>query len=232
MALPPSQSELQAPLRLPEPSYFLRRLEEIDMFFRKNDRVHQTMRRVCERLSKVGVDYAVIGGMAVNAHRHERTTKDVDLLLTAAGLAVLRGLASSGEFEAVPGRPRRFIDPATRVTFDVLIAGHFPGSGVPGPLAFPDPADVAQTIDDFRVIDLPTLIQLKLAARRYQDFADVVSLIRANGLDESFQDQLHASVRADFVECVAEKRREDEYEARQDRAAEAGNESPAPDDPP
>ena len=81
-------------------------------------------------------------------------------------------------------------------------------------------------------IDLPTVIQLKLAARRYQDLADVVNLIRANELDESFQEKLHPSVRADFIECVAEKQREDEYEARLDRAVEAGNESPAPGDAP
>jgi hypothetical protein len=35
-------------------------------------------------------------------------------------------------------------------------------------------------------------------------------------LDESFQEQLHSSVRGDFIECLEEKRREDEYEARQD----------------
>lgn len=188
------------------------------MFFQGNDRVHQTMRRVCERLTAANVRYAVVGGMAVNAHRHQRTTRDVDLLLTAAGLAVLRGLAASGEFQPVPGRPRQFLDPTTGVTFDVLVSGHFPGSGAPGPIAFPDPAAVTQEIDQLSVVDLPTLIQLKLAARLYQDFADVVSLIRANGLDESFQEKLHPAVRADFIECIDEKRREDEYEARQDRA--------------
>jgi len=73
-------------------------------------------------------------------------------------------------------------------------------------------------MDELQVVDLPTLIQLKLAAHRYQDFADVVNLIGANQLDELFQDRLHTSVRADYIECLEEKRREDEYEARQDRA--------------
>ena len=81
-------------------------------------------------------------------------------------------------------------------------------------LAYPDPAAVSQTIARIRVVDLPTLIQLKLAARRYQDFADVVSLIRANDLHETFALQLHTSVRRDFIECLEAKRREDEYEER------------------
>ena len=55
-------------------------------------------------------------------------------------------------------------------------------------------------------------MQLKLAARRYQDFADVVSLIRENGLDEAFAARLHPSVRTDYLLCLDEKHREDEYE--------------------
>jgi hypothetical protein len=62
---------------------------------------------------------------------------------------------------------------------------------------------------------LTTLIQLKLAARRHADLGDVVNLIRAHNLDESLNRHLRPSVHADFVECVEEKRREDEYDARE-----------------
>src|SRR5215210_5329827 len=64
-------------------SPFLHRLREISMFFDGTDRVHQTMRRIVSEFDKLGITYAIVGGMAVNAHRHERTTKDVDFLLTA-----------------------------------------------------------------------------------------------------------------------------------------------------
>ena len=69
------------------------------------------------------------------------------------------------------------------------------------------------------MVDLPTLVQLKLAAGRYQDFADVVNLIRANNLDETYARKLAPSVAKDFIECVEEMRREDQYEARRDRDA-------------
>ena len=59
------------------------------------------------------------------------------------------------------------------------------------------------------------MIQLKLAARRYYDFGDVVFLIQTHNLDESFLEQLHPSVHQDFIECLEEKRREDEYLARE-----------------
>ena len=101
------------------------------------------------------------------------------------------------------------------MTLDILVTGRFPGSGKPGPIAYPDPAAVRERIENIEVVNLPTLIQLKLAARRHQDFADAISLIRVHQLDESFADRLHPSVRSDYIECLEEKRREDEYEARQ-----------------
>jgi hypothetical protein len=210
----------ELPPALREPARFAERLREIAMFFQGSDPIHQTMRRVAARFEQAKIQYAIVGGMAVNAHHHERTTRDVDFLLSAQGLAALRHFAAAGEFDAVPGRPRRFVDRETGVTFDILVTGLFPGSGQPGPVAYPDPQDVGQTINDLRVVNLPTLIQLKLAARRYQDFADVVNLIRANQLDEAFAKSLHESLRGDYIECLEEMRREDEYEARQDRAVE------------
>jgi hypothetical protein len=107
------------------------------------------------------------------------------------------------------------VDRTNQVKLDILVTGLFPGSGKPGPIAYPDPEEVCETIKNIQVVNLATLVQLKLAARRYQDFADVVSLIRAHQLDESFLDRLHPSVRSDFIECLGEKRREDEYEALQ-----------------
>ncbi len=201
-----------------KPFDFWNRLKEIDMFFEGRGREHKTMRRVVEKLEKARIPYAIVGGMAVNAHRYERTTNDVDLLLTHQGLVEFRRRFVPRSYDAVPSRPKRFYDRRHGVHIDVLVTGLFPGSGQPGPIAYPDPAEVSQMIQDARVVNLPTLVQLKLAARRYKDFGDVVALIRHNDLDESFAEQLHASVRGDYIECLEEKRREDEYEARQDQA--------------
>jgi hypothetical protein len=198
----------------PGPIDFMRRLREIDMFFQKRGKVHQTMRRVARSLEEAGIPYALMGAMAVNAHGAERTTKDVDILLNTHGLERFRNELAADAFEQVPGRPRRFVDLKNGVTLDILVTGLYPGRGGPGPFAFPDPAEASQKIGKIRVVTLPHLVQLKLAARRYYDFGDVVFLIRVHDLDESFAEQLHPSVRRDYIECLEEKRREDEYEAR------------------
>jgi len=203
-----------------KPFDFVQRLKEIDLFFEGRGKEHKTMRRLVENLDKAGIPYAIMGAMAVNAHRHERTTKDVDVLLNQAGFDEFRRRYVPRTYDPSPGRPRRFLDRRHGVNFDILVTGLFPGSGKPGPIAFPEPTDVSETIRDMQVVNLPTLIQLKLAARRYYDFGDVVHLIAVHNLDETFQANLHPSVHRDFIECLEEKRREDEYEIRQDRMLE------------
>jgi hypothetical protein len=37
-----------------------------------------------------------------------------------------------------------------------------------------------------------------------------------HSLDESFLNKIHSSVHGDFIECLEEKRREDEYESREE----------------
>ncbi len=197
------------------PKTFWQGMKEISLFFQGRDEVHKTMRRLAKRLEKANIPYVVVGGMAVFAHQYRRTTKDVDFLMTQDGFDEFLRLFVPKHYAPIPKRPRRFIDEVNKVTVDFLVTGHFPGSGKPGPISYPDPADVSQTIEKIQVVNLPNLVQLKLAARRYQDFADVVNLIRFNQLGESFLKKIHSSVQGDFIECLEEKRREEEYEARE-----------------
>jgi hypothetical protein len=196
------------------PIDFMKRLKEISMFFQGRDEVHKTMRRLVKRLEKVGITYAVVGGMAVNSHRHAQTTADVDLLLTPDGFAEFQQRFEDRYYSPCEDRTRRFVDRRNKIEVRILLTGLYPGSGKPGPIAFPEPRRVAERRGRVWVVDLRTLIELKLAARRYKDLGDVVALIRVNNLDESFADRLHPSVRSDYIECLEEKRREEGYEAR------------------
>ena len=200
---------------LKKPFSFMARLQEIGVFFENKSPQHKTMRRLAQRLEKAAIPYAIMGAMAVNAHGARRTTDDVDVLLTTAGLERFRNVFVGKTYDQVEGRDRRFVERRSKVGVDVLVTGLYPGRGKPGPFAFPDPREASVRIEEIQVVSLPQLIQLKLAARRYYDFGDVVFLIRVHNLHEKFMSQLHASVHKDFIECLEEKRREDEYESRQ-----------------
>jgi hypothetical protein len=199
----------------PKKFSFMKRLQEIGVFFEKRSPQHKTMRRLAQRLKKAGIPYAIMGAMAVNAHGARRTTDDVDVLLTEEGFQEFKEEFVDEVYDTVERRPRRFVEKQSGVTVDCLITGRYPGSGKPGPFAFPSPEEASVEIEKVRVVNLPQLIQLKLAARRYYDFGDVVLLIRTHDLDESFLKNLHPSVHQDFIECLEEKRRDDEYEAQE-----------------
>src|SRR5438128_76169 len=157
------------------------RLREADMYFEGKAQVQKSLRRLVKHLKKARIPYVIAGGLALTAHRYERLTKDVDVLLSTEGFAAFRQQFVNKHYDPVPGRSRRFIDRVNGVPIDVLVSGLFPGFSKTGPFPFPLPGEVAEEIEKISYVDLPTLIELKLAARRWKDFADVVELIRYNG---------------------------------------------------
>lgn len=171
------------------------------------------MYRLVRRLNQAGITYAVVGGMAVYAHGYKRTTQDVDLLLTAEDFAKFRSLFVPKAYEPLPKRRRRFMDRKNHIFVDILVTEHHPGWGEPTPITFPNPIDVREKIHSIYYINLEALLVLKLAARRFRDLADVVNLIDPHNLDETFAKRLHPVLRADYLGCVEEKRREDQFNA-------------------
>jgi len=96
----------------------------------------------------------------------------------------------------------------------VLLAGDFPGDGRPKPVAFPDPATAAVEGERFRILSMPTLIELKLASgmtapHRLKDLADVLELIRAARLPAELADRLDPYVRDKYAELWRAAQTED-----------------------
>lgn len=174
--------------------------------------VHAALHRITRQLDEIGVPYAIVGGMAVNAHGHQRTTTDVDLLLTAEGLQRFKAQAlGRGWVEKFPGS-RGVTDAANRVPIDMLLTGGIPGDGTPHGVVFPDPATATIEMQGRKYLSLAKLIELKLASGlsapdRLQDHADVLALIRANGLGEHFADSLHTYVQPKYRELWSHAQR-------------------------
>jgi len=180
-------------------------LKAASRFFMRDDAVHRSLHKIARKLDELGIPYAVAGGMALVAHGYDRTTVDVDVLLAAEALprvhGALDGLGYVPPFEG--SRDLRDVETGVRIEF--LLAGQFPGDGLPKPVAFPDPAHASVEIDGIRYVALETLVELKLASGmtnpgRLKDLADVQELVRALQLEESFAERLDPSVRAKFAE--------------------------------
>jgi hypothetical protein len=180
-------------------------LENADRFFMKTGNVHQAAVALARRLDEAGIPYAVAGALALAVHGFERFTTDVDLVLTREGLSRLKAeWLGRGYVETFPGS-RGLRDTEHNISVDVLIAGDFPGDGLPKPVAFPDPAHTAVEGERYKILALPTLVEMKLASgmtapHRLKDLADVIELIRAVRLPETLADSLNPYVRAKYLE--------------------------------
>ncbi|GIK15091.1 MAG: hypothetical protein BroJett003_00550 [Planctomycetota bacterium] len=175
----------------------------------RDDPVHQTLTEITRRLADLGIPYAVVGGMALVAHGYLRTTVDVDVLVTADGLKAIHEKLEGTEYLPLFAGSKNLRDTKTGVRIEFIVTGQFPGDGKPKPIAFPDPASasVVETIDGVNYVNLPTLVELKLASGmtnpgRLRDLADVQELIRVLKLPKEFADRLNPFVRSRYVEVA------------------------------
>jgi hypothetical protein len=183
-------------------------IREAGRFFMKTDPVFQTLKAISQRLTALGIPHCVVGGMALVAHGYDRTTVDVDILVTEQGLREAHEHLDGRGYVPPFAGSRNLRDTATNVRIEFLVAGQFPGDGKPKPVAFPDPSKVSVKIDGICFLGLPTLVDLKLAsgmsaAYRLKDLADVQELISVLKLPREFADGLDPYVRGKFMELWA-----------------------------
>lgn len=174
-------------------------------FFMGQADVHLALDHLVRHLDRLGIPYAIVGAMALNEFGYQRTTADVDVLLTANGLSAFKAaMLGRGYVEKFAGS-RGLRDTEHGVEIDVVLTGGFPGDGKPKPIAFPDPAVAAERGARVALLTLPAVIELKLASgmtapHRLRDLADVQELIRIQRLPRAFADDLHPYVRERFLE--------------------------------
>ena len=182
-------------------------LREGSMFFEEEGAVQRTLRRITQRLDDLGIQYAVVGGLALFFHGYQRFTTDVDILVTKDDLKLihdkLEGLGYLPPFE----KSKHLRDTVTGVKVEFLTTGEFPGDGKPKPVAFPNPADVRVEGAGVWFLSLPALVELKLASGisnplRGKDIIDVQELISVLNLGDDFAAQLNPFVQDKFRELV------------------------------
>jgi hypothetical protein len=180
-------------------------LSEGSKFFEGAGAVQETLRKITTRLQDLEVSFATVGGMALFYHGLRRFTEDIDLLVTREGLRKIHEhLDGLGYLPPFTGS-KNLRDTDTGVRIEFLIAGEFPGDGLPKPVAFPDPSTISVEIGGMICAALPTLIELKLASGmtgigRLKDLADVQELIKRLDLPRAFGNQLNPFVQPKFDE--------------------------------
>lgn len=144
--------------------------------------------RILRALAEHGVDYVLIGGLAVQTHGHVRTTNDADLIpapdpanlkrLAAALRALDARVLNPGEEDTVVDA--KMLSKATIWQFVTRDGGIDVMHEVPGGRPYAELSDRALHVRlgdvDVPVVGLDDLIQMKLARGRPVDVADVAAL--------------------------------------------------------
>jgi hypothetical protein len=178
--------------------------KEIDSHFMRKGSVYKALGDLIERLESAGISYALIGALALGEHGLDRSTEDVDILVTKEGLAEFRArFEGLGYVPAFQGAIKKFRSTDTGVRIDFITTGEYPGDGKPKSVVFPDPREASVEISGLRVIALERFIELKLASAmtgigREHDFGDIQKLIRERQLPEGLAEHLDQSVRAEY----------------------------------
>lgn len=151
------------------------------------DRVERLLRKTAAALEQAGIAYAVVGGNAVAIWvgsvdpEAVRTTKDVDLLVEKQDVdRITAALKAIGLSRVDLRRITLFLDPEKP---DKKSGVHLVWSGVKVWPSNEQPTPkldrAIELSDGVRVIDLASLLQMKLVADRHHDRAHVVDLLNA-----------------------------------------------------
>ena len=144
--------------------------------------------RILRALAEHGVEYVLIGGLAVQTHGHVRTTNDADLIpapdpanlerLAAALHALDARVLNPGEEDTVVDA--KMLPKVTIWQFVTRDGGIDVVHEVPGGRPYAELSDRALHVRlgdiDVPVVGLDDLIQMKLASGRPVDVADVAAL--------------------------------------------------------
>jgi hypothetical protein len=155
------------------------------------EKVTQRLRKTVEVIEGAEIPYAVIGGHAVRAWVAQvdeaavRNTRDVDILIRPADLpALIEAMTSAGFHHRQTAGLDMFVEEPNASARDgvhVLLCGKIERSGEPNPDVEPN-----TRTDNFRTVELPTLVRMKLNAFRDKDRVHLRDMISLGMIDESW----------------------------------------------
>lgn len=173
------------------------------------EKIRERLLRAAKALESAGVPYAVAGGNAVAAwvsrvdEAAVRNTRDVDILLRrsdfvearkaleAAGF-VFRRVASHGQ----PGGLDLFLDHADASARDALHIVYASEKVRPDNVMETPDVFESDVSGEFRVLNLDSLVPMKLTAFRDKDRTHLRDLVEIGLLDRSVLDRLPSELRA------------------------------------
>lgn len=129
-------------------------------------------RMASAQLTKLGIEHALAGGLAVGAHGYPRATRDVDFLVTESAFEHHEGGLVTMKY----GMP---------IQIGGVLVDFLSAQAMKVPMA-------GTTTTGIPLVPLNTLIHLKLLSPRHKDSTDVVELVKAGADVKAVRSYLQA----------------------------------------
>jgi hypothetical protein len=144
-----------------------------------------------------GIDYCIIGSLAVRIHNYVRFGPDIDILVSRKTFPKIKQFLIGNGYSYRPGSTQHLYCEflGGKIPLDIYVEGEKRGDGLP----LPDPrASRIKRLGRWYA-SLPLLITLKIRA---DDLGDVCQMIEGNELGEDFAANFELDVREKFLEIL------------------------------
>lgn len=148
-----------------------------------------------------GIEYCVIGGVALEPYNYSRATEDLDILVSKKTYPLIEKELIGNGYTCRPGSTRNlnYHTSGHKIPVDIIIEGDNKSGFI-----MPNPVEIRNKIYGIWFISLYKLVEMKLSTFRLEDKIDVLKLIQLNHLTSAFSEYLHLTVIEKFLDLVGE----------------------------
>jgi len=167
------------------------------------DNPERQLSSICRDFEECGIDYAIIGSLAVRCHNYLRAGDDIDVLVSKEGFPKIAQYFIGHGYSYRPGSTQHLYCEflGGKIPVDIYVEGEQRKNGFP--LSDPRASRIKRLGRWYA--SLPLLITLKI---RTDDLRDVFQMIEANELSEEFAAGLEPDVREKFLEILSRLKRQ------------------------
>jgi hypothetical protein len=160
--------------------------EQFKIFLEHSINIPNQLSNLHSDLEAIGIEYCIIGGLALSPHNYIRMTTDIDIIVSKKTLSNLTKLHGLG-YTKRPGSDKNMYLHImnSKIPIDVSVEGQVENNFI-----LPNPKSFRKKINGIWYASLEGLIHLKLIASREQDISDIKILIKENELDINFYKSL------------------------------------------
>lgn len=165
---------------------------------------NENMKIISKVLKQNDIDFCFIGGAILPEYGYNRTTEDIDILISKSDKDKFLKLAGTYLKRKFKDAQKSFYWNNPKIQIDIIYSGDKAGDMTKG-IEYKEPYEIDMVKNSIPKLTLENLIQYKLCSGLYgkgrlKDFGDVQQLIIINDLDKEFANSFRKDLKNKYIE--------------------------------